>query len=447
MVVAATDGNNNALTALITAALSLPGIAAHAAEGGYRAEQSKVTVQHAEYEESNQRMDIKTDQISAVLPVGERFEVGFNAIRDMTSGASPVVNFLDKEGKPHQFLETGASIQDRRDIYEGTLGYYGDRNYGGIKIGESTEDDYESIYASIDFRRSYNNKATTLSLGAAYNDDRVWNSYNPAVLLEEPTVYNTREKQEWMAGISQVINRNTVVQFNLTFSHSSGSLSDPYKKSYVVDEGLFDYRGILDIAGMFRFLVDAGVIRFLNESGITELLNESPQIDIPWLSSSLFGIVKDNRPSQRDQWISMVRVSHYFAPLDAALHTDYRYAQDEWQADSHTLETKLNIDLGLGIQLSPGLRYYTQESAFFYDTFFESIPADGYISSDYRLAEFGALSKKLELSVLITPDITATASYENYDRKYDYAWGGTGKGNDIDDFRAQMLSVSIDGRF
>ncbi len=442
-----TIAKSDALKALMGAALALPGISV-AAEQGYRSEDIEIGVHHAEYTESGDRMTVKADQLSITGPIGQNFEGNFSATRDITSGASPVVNFLDGKGKPHQFLETGASIKDQRDIYEGTLTHYGDSSLSSIKLGTSEEDDYTSDYFSLSHRIDFHRKLSSLTFGYGHSDDDVWNSYNPSVLLEEPSIFNTRQKDEFNISFGQVINKNTTLQLALTYVDSSGFLSDPYKKTFVVDEAIFDFRKLnVDIAGIFRFLVDSGVIRYLNNSGITKILNESPLISIPFLSENVLGVTKDNRPEKREQWISLLRLSHYFKSTNSALHTDYRYSDDSWGAYSHTLEFKWNIGLGLGWQVSPGVRFYSQHSAFFYNTFFESIPDHGYISSDYRLAGFGAFSKKLEISKDFGRDFTVYLHYEEYERKYDYEQGGQTNGDSLDDYEFTAFSVSFDVRF
>lgn len=437
---------NNAVSALMTAALALPGVSAEANTGNYRSPDPVVNYHQAKYDEQGNRMSVETQQVSLTVPVARDYEVNMTVIEDITSGASPVVNFLDIDGDPHQFVETGASIKDKRDIYETTLGYYGDDQYGAIKLGRSAEDDYESNYGNLSYRFDLDQKRTSLQFGVGLTSDEVWNSYNPNVLLEEPSVFKRRKKKEFMLGVGQIINRNTTAQFNITYVRNTGSLSDPYKKAYVVDEGIIDFRNQVDIAGLFQFLVDFGVIEALNESGITKLLNDSPLIDVVGLAEFVFGLKKDNRPDVREQWIYLIRTSHYFQTTNSALHFDYRYSDDSWGVDSHTLELKWNIGLGLGWQVSPGVRYYSQHSAFFYDVFFESLPDDGYISTDYRLAGFGAISKKLGISKEFG-DYTFYIDYENYDRQYDYEIDGSSKGNAIDDYRFKMLSLSVDAKF
>lgn len=447
-VVAATERSKDSLGTLLAAALALPGIqAAQASDAGYLSQKTDVSYHHARYDEGEDRMQVRADQLSFRTPLGRTFELSGTYIRDLTSGASPVINFLDIRGKAHQFLETGASIKDQRDIYEASLGHYGEENYQGIKLGYSTEDDYTSTYASVNFRQNVNRRNTTLFASAGYNTDEVWNSYNPSVLLEEPSEYHQRSKQEYMLGISQLLNPDSLLQVNLGYSISTGFLSDPYKKAYVVDEGLLDYRGLIDVAGVFKSLVKTGLVQFLNDSGITRLLNNSPAVDVPWLSSAVFGLVKDNRPRRREQWTALLRYSLYLAKSESGVHLDYRYSHDNWQINSHTLELKWNKELSNGIMISPGVRYYTQSHAFFYQPFYETVPGDGYLSADYRLAGFGAFSGKLSVTAFITSQYKVGVHYEYYDRRHSFAWSDTTQGDELDDFHWTLLSLSLDGSF
>ena len=439
--------NSPALSALMGAALALPGLSAQGATGSYRSEDVQLNYHRAKYDESGHRMRVTTEQVTLTAPVGREFEAQIAVIEDVTSGASPVVNFPDIDGNPEQFLETGASIKDRRDIVEASLGHYGDNGYTNLKLGRSVEDDYESCYGSASYRWDLFQKRTSFSMGLGLTSDEVWNSYNPDVLLEEPTEYNRRKKKELVLGIGQVINRNTVLQFNVTYGRIEGTLSDPYKKVYVVDEGITDFRGLIDLAGLFRFAVDFGFVEALNRTGITRFLNESPNIDVLDIADQILGLKKDSRPELREQWIYLLRSSHYFKATNSALHLDYRYSDDSWGADSHTLELKWNVGFAQGWQLSPGLRYYSQHAAYFYDTYFETVPDDGFMTVDYRLAGFGAISKKLGISKTFGRDYTVYVDYERYERRYDYELSGQSKGSAIDNFDFKMLSFSLHARF
>jgi len=378
-VVAATKtvSTKNGLTALTSAALALPGIAistsVSASDAGYRVDEATVSVNSAYYSESGDRMAVSADQINISYPIGDNYQGFFSATRDITSGASPVANVLDLNGNPHLLLHSGASIEDRRDILDASIGHYKDNSYIGISAGKSVEDDYVSNYGSISYRVDFLSKTTTLQFNAAFANDEVWNAFDSKVLIIDPTTYHTRKKRDALIGISQIVDKNTVVKFNLGYSHQTGFLSDPYKKSFIVDEAIGDFRGIISIAGAFQLFQDSGIIDTIEELNLVEPINLL--INVSEVTEFLLGLPLESRPQRRDQWIGLFRLSRFLPSTNSAIHLDYRFIDDSWNTNSQTLDIKWNFTLPYNWQLSPSVRYYSQHSAFFYDIFFEDNPS------------------------------------------------------------------------
>ena len=79
------------LAALTAAAMALPGVHVRAADApGANAWQFDAT--HLEYSESGSRMNVRVNQVSAVIPVDDVFQLTVNGIQDVMSGASPQFN-------------------------------------------------------------------------------------------------------------------------------------------------------------------------------------------------------------------------------------------------------------------------------------------------------------------------------------------------------------------
>src|SRR5678815_3097167 len=125
--------------------------------------------------------------------------------------------------------------------------------------------------------------------------------------------------------LAWIIDRSSVLQTGIQVNSEHGFLSDPYK------------------------LVTVGV-----------------------------GTIHDLRPGQRDQMAWLVRYRRAFSGPDAALHLDFRYAQDNWGVTSQTLEAAWYQPLPARWQLVPGLRYYSQQEARFYAPFFRDPSAVSY---------------------------------------------------------------------
>jgi len=119
----------------------------------------------------------------------------------------------------------------------------------------------------------------------------------------------------------------------------------------------------------------------------------------------------------------LVRYRHAFDRPAAALHLDYRYAQDSWGVVAHTFDAAWYQRFGAGWQLVPGVRYYTQQAARFYAPFYAGGEHD-FQSSDFRLGTFGAFSASLNLRKRFG-QWEFSGGVERYHGATDYALGGS----------------------
>ena len=165
------------LAALTAAAMALPGVHARAADApGENPWTFDAT--HMEYSESGNRMNVRVNQASAVMPIGDSFQLKANGIQDLVSGASPIFNAPGPGGKPQQVL-TGASVRDNRKAGDiGASASFGD-NQVTLRQGWSNENDYKSTWTSLEARRGLNRKNTTLAAGFSFSDDGVSNHDTP----------------------------------------------------------------------------------------------------------------------------------------------------------------------------------------------------------------------------------------------------------------------------
>lgn len=420
---------NGSLHALVSAALALPGMSSQTLAQDYRVDDARIRYHHARYAESGKRMDVSVSQLSLTAPLAERYELGVNGIRDITSGASPVLNLPDRDGEAYQVLQSGASIRDRREVMEASVARYGDTSYLKVKLGRSTEDDYESDFASIQYSHDFNQKNTRVSAGIAYNRDSVWNTYNPLDPFTEPKNVRDKRQRDFTAGVSQLIDKFSSIEFSISHASQSGYLSDPYKKVYIAGQDIINTPSIVATFGGIDAVSD-----FLAAQGFSDIGE----------ALKLAGIYSDSRPRDREQSNIVVRYRRYLSASDSALHLEYRHTLDEWDTDGRTLELQWSKNLAKGWIVTPALRYYSQHSARFYQVVFADMPANGYYSSDYRLAGFGALSGKIKLSKSLGDDWRIRLSYEYYDRRQDYEWNGQSEGAAFDDYHAQVIGFSIE---
>jgi hypothetical protein len=233
--------------------------------------------------------------------------------------------------------------------------------YSRVILGAnlSKEFDYASLGASASFQRDTNNRNTTFSASLGLNADTISPSGGIPTPFANMRVADsgtnrdgaddTKTITDLMFGLTQVINRRTLMQFNLGLSESSGYMNDPYKIISLID-------------------------------GVTGLpVTPSDSDDLPYLY--------ENRPDSRSRQIFFWKTVHHLT--EDVINVSYRYHTDDWGIDSHTIDFHYRYELGNGHYLQPHLRYYSQSAADFFTTaLVDGQPLPDYASSDYRLGEF-----------------------------------------------------------
>jgi len=110
-------------------------------------------------------------------------------------------------------------------------------------------------------------------------------------------------------------------------------------------------------------------------------------------------------------------VRRYLPNLDAAVHVDYRLLADSWDIFSNTLDVDYYQNWapnwnffsknGIAFQVVPGIRYYQQTAAYFYEIpdvnstsgAVYTVDSTTYYSSDPRLSGYGAIAFKTKLKI------------------------------------------------
>jgi hypothetical protein len=372
------------LAALTAAAMALPGVHARAADApGENPWTFDAT--HMEYSESGHRMNVRVNQASAIIPIGESFQLRANGIQDLVSGASPQFNAPGPGGKPQQVL-TGASVRDNRKAGDiGVSALFGDSQVT-LRQGWSHENDYKSTWTSVEGRHDLNRKNTTLAAGLAFSDDGVSSH-------DAPDDFRTRIKRDVFIGITQVLDERSILQLSLEYSYSNGFLSDPYKLVFV-------------------------------QSG---------------------GLLPDARPGQRRQSAASAKYVTFIPAIDSALLALGNISTDNWGVHSGSLELQLKKELPGDWLVSAGTRYYTQSNADFYAPLFQTTPSGGVQTSDYRLAGFGSIAWLAGVSKPITPNFNIQFAAERSYRRVGLRSGGTGIG--ADDYIWSLYLVTLQARF
>ncbi len=82
--------------------------------------------------------------------------------------------------------------------------------------------------------------------------------------------------------------------------------------------------------------------------------------------------ILEQRPDVRNQVNLGGRYVQYIEPLNAAFHFDYRFSTDDWGIHAHTFEADWVQPIGNGWTVTPRIRYYSQSAANFYTPYLVS---------------------------------------------------------------------------
>ncbi len=358
-----TYSNNKSLAKLSAAAMALPGMFPQ----GVNAQDAMQTEQTFHYRYSSykeapiaaeftidgnsvERYEIDVHQLRFRSPITDATEIAIDAMVESMSGASPryVVPLTDDdELKPIQVM-SGATIDEKRNDIDVSFTTFHNSSISNTGISYSKENDYSSFGLRTKYAWFFNEKNTSFELGASASQDFIDATPNELALPGDPSRVTGEEKNSLSVslGLSQVLSQTSVLSSSFNFARYSGYMSDPYKEVWVID------------------------------------INDT---------------VADTRPDLKEQWAISNQFRKYFEKAGGALHIDYRFFQSNWETSSHTVELRWVHAWESGWQLSPSVRFYDQSEAAFFRNWYEFQRSDGYLSSDYRLSAYTAVSAKLRL--------------------------------------------------
>jgi len=336
----------------------------------------------------------EADRVAALEPVirmthalSPTRTLGLKLVLDTLTGASPngavpstqAQTFTRPSGNssytaPPNTTPLDDAFSDRRGELDLSLEQrYGLLTRASYGVHGSVEQDYLSGGASLVIKREYDRRNRLLTLGLSVGLDSVRPQGGaPAALTEmaapgEGEDDDLREDDEGegggselkttadlLLGLTQIVDRSTVLQLNYSACRASGYLSDPYKFVSVVQSGLGTAPG----------------------EPLRQLYEGRPDTR---LKQSLYGRVK--RHLGRD-----------------ILDLSYRYLWDDWGIRSQTAELHYHLRAWEALGIEPQLRWYTQTAADFYRHSLvdgEVLPADA--SADPRLAALTAWTYGLKL--------------------------------------------------
>lgn len=354
----------SSLAALTSAALTLPAIA-QLAHGDTASERTEFGYRYSHYQED----DLAANKV--FVGSRERYEVENHQFRLTTPLAGERVLTIEADyetvsgASPYgtvrgpdgdaRLIMSGASIDDTRKDVLASLRTPHGDGAFTVALGYSTEKDYKAWNGALEFEQTLADRITTWSGGIGFSSDTL----EP---VQSAGVNRVESEDKWSASafvaLARVLSPVWQVQGGLFAGMADGYLSDAYK-------------------------------------------------------------ALDARPNQRQSFGVTGRSRYFVKSLQAAAHVDYRFYNDDWGIESHTLELSWHQSFGDHIRVVPMVRFYSQSQADFYVEFDDPANSRHY-SSDYRMSPFGALSWGLSL-ILEQPDYRITLRGEQYESDGDLA--------------------------
>ena len=234
---------------------------------------------------------------------------------------------------------------------------------------------------SLSTEWTFNGDLTTLSAGISYSSDVIEPS---DALLFRRVTREERRTRSVLIGVAQVLDRLSALYAGVGITDQQGYLSDPYK-------------------------------------------------------------LRDVRPGKRLERTASLRYRRYLTGVEAAVHLDYRFFDDDWGIVSHTLQSSWYQNVGARFQIVPNLRYYSQSAADF------MLPVDNFLlspdisqSSDFRLSAYGAVTLGLK-GIVQLPRWALTVSVDRYMGREKYGLSSGPEHPARLDFT--LLSLVVDYKF
>jgi len=336
-----------------------------------RAENS-LSYKYEDYREAGGRIAVQTRGTYLEQDLGTDMHLKLEGIVDAITGATPT-------GAPAPAGSDQVDLTElhpeRRKAWNADLSRQFARVNVDFGFGNSRESDYVSNGWAVNTVTDFNQKNTSVLVGLAGTDDKI------KVLYQPPRA--RKHTNDVIMGVTQLLDPQTSVAFDLTWGRASGDLSDQYK-----------------------------------------LVQKTTEV-LPGLSFPLPYF--DNRPPYREKWIALASLNRTFREAHGALEASYRFYHDTNGTDAHTVDLAWFQHLGEKFILRPTLRLYEQSAASFYYYQLDGTsvtprrgtpsPLGPFASSDYRLSELRSVTYGLKTIYNATAAWQLDVALEQYNMR------------------------------
>jgi hypothetical protein len=303
--------------------------------------QSSVDTRFLFYKESGGRTQVLNPVLLFRPDLGQNYgQLGLLLGYDAISGASPTGAYPTSDvttSASGHLINAGSIPQAKYTDARKSASLSYERKFGAhlpsVDISYAKENDYVARGAGLSDSWTMAQGRGTLHLGAAFSRDLVEPVKNPITNPEGANLQLAKSENGYSLGWTWILTERDLIDVSASLMQLSGYLDDPYK---VVPVG-------------------------------------------PTGAATL----PEHRPDTRSRRTLVVKFGHHY-PWDGAIKVNYRYYNDDWGIQGHTLEVTYDQRLLTDWIVSPQVRLYTQTGASFYSS---RLPAPRtFMSADYRLS-------------------------------------------------------------
>ncbi len=355
-----------------------------------------VSVQYVHYDEESGRTTVMAPALEISKDFGTDYTLKASIVADSISGASPT--WYDSSSGASAFSRDTTALEN---ITYNNVDYDDTRTAGSIALttrfasrdeltvgyNRSYESDYESNELSAEYLYNLDrSRNRTLSFGLSYQLNRVlakeYTSTNDRLRDDDDDDDDNYDSSSGASkaldvnvltaeiGFTQILNATSLAKASLFFINEDGYLSNPYMN----------------------------VVRYYNQNG-----NGTAEVKA------------ENKPDTRTAYgLTLQYISALSDTLSANI--SYRFYNDDWGIDSHTINTELYYEYGDHWLLGGGVRYYVQSDADFYSDRKDYFTNEFYASSDRRMSDFDALSYRLNARYRVNDSWSINTGVTYYDQ-------------------------------
>ncbi len=316
------------------------------------------------YTESG-RIDVTEPSVSVTKPFANDRSLGVMVTVDSISGSTPIGTLPQAPGAPVTTTSPSGHATTSNPGVVIPMSHYSDTRFGtdgswkqplgfgltGVIGGEvSKQSDFLSYGGNISLAKDFNQKNTTVMLGLSPEfDTNKPHGGVPVPLSSQlaPTAISADKRViGLLAGLTQVINPRTLMQWNFSQTRENGYLTDPYKQLSIVNS----------------------------------------------VTGAPVGSIYERRPASRIG-NSLYWLTKYSVFSHDVISGSYRFFEDNWGIRSHTVDLNYHWQFNEQGYFEPHFRFYHQSAADFFNIgLVTGQPLPLLASADYRLAQFNGIT-------------------------------------------------------